>query len=253
MNDYPDSFQYEKQFEVLSFQIDPGGLLRWSAMADLLQEIAWKHADSKDFGQNLFDQGYHWILSRMTIQVEKLPSWGEVITVKTAGRGINKLFALREFLVEDVAGNILATAMSAWLLLDSNSKRPKRPDDILPASLFPPQQKLLPEKIAMPVQVTEGQDFIVRPSDLDMNNHVNNVSYIRWVEDFCGANDIRFSEMLINYLAEASLHQTVCLFMTASAENQLVITGSVADKPVFVARVKPITSSGTKENLPDPS
>lgn len=237
MTESPSSFQYEKKFEVLSFQIDPQGHLRWSALGDLMQEIAWKHADSKDFGQNLFDQGYHWVLSRISIQVRQFPSWGEVVTVKTAGRGINKLFALREFLVEDLAGNILATAMSAWLLLDSNSKRPQRPNEILPAELFPPQVKLLPEKLTPPKSMEKGQTFVVRPSDLDMNNHVNNVSYIRWVEDFCAASGIQFSGLEINYLAEALLNETVAIYMAEEEDNRIVLIGSINDKTVFIARI----------------
>ncbi|HSI76651.1 MAG TPA: acyl-ACP thioesterase domain-containing protein [Lunatimonas sp.] len=241
MIDSTRSFQYEKKFEVLSYQIDPQGQLRWSALGDLLQEIAWKHADSKDFGQNLFEWGFHWVLSRMSIHVRKLPAWGDVITVKTAGRGINKLFALREFLVEDSEGNPLATAMSAWLLLDSGSKRPKRPNHILPAELFPPQaeSELLPEKIPLPSTSHKGQGFLVRPSDLDMNNHVNNVSYIRWVEDFCTSCDVPFSDLEINYLAEAILNETINIFMANEEDSRIILTGSIDGKPVFIARITP--------------
>jgi len=241
MTDATRSFQYEKQFEVLSFQIDPNGLLRWGALGDLMQEIAWKHADSKDFGQNLFNQGFHWVLSRMSIQVRKLPSWGDVITVKTAGRGINKLFALREFLVEDASGIPLATAMSAWLLLDSTSKRPKRPNDILPSELFPPQAEaeLLPERLTVPTIRHKGPDFLVLPSDLDMNNHVNNVSYIRWVEDFCTGTNIQFTELEINYMAEARLNETVNIYVGKEADKRIILMGSIDEKPVFVARITP--------------
>lgn len=241
MTDAARSFQYEKQFEVLSFQIDPNGLLRWGALGDLMQEIAWKHADSKDFGQNLFNQGFHWVLSRMSIQVRKLPSWGDVITVKTAGRGINKLFALREFLVEDASGIPLATAMSAWLLLDSTSKRPKRPNDILPSELFPPQAEaeLLPERLTIPTIRYKGPDFLVLPSDLDMNNHVNNVSYIRWVEDFCTGTNIQFTELEINYMAEARLNETVNIYVGKEADKRIILMGSIDEKPVFVARITP--------------
>lgn len=232
-------FQYEKQFEVLSYQIDPNGQLRWSSLGDLLQEIAWKHADSKDFGQNLFEQGFHWVLSRMSIQVRQFPSWGDLISVKTAGRGIDKLFALREFLVEDTAGNPLATAMSAWLLLDSGSKRPKRPNQILPAELFPPQAEsnLLPEKLSLPATTHKEMGFMVRPSDLDMNNHVNNVSYIRWVEDFCTASGIQFSSLEINYLTEALLNETVDIYRSEDANNRTILTGSIKEKTVFIARI----------------
>jgi medium-chain acyl-[acyl-carrier-protein] hydrolase len=56
MNTDPASFQYHKQFEVMSFQINPDGKLRWATLGDLMQEVAWRHATSREFGQQLFDK-----------------------------------------------------------------------------------------------------------------------------------------------------------------------------------------------------
>jgi len=234
-----EPFQFEKSFEVLSYQIDPFGKLRWSALGDLMQEVAWKHADSRDFGQSLFDKGYMWVLSRMQIKVHRMPSWGNQITVKTAGRGINKLFALREFLVEDAEGNTIAESMSAWLLLDVRSKRPQRPNQVLPPELFSENvdQGLLPGKLDTSDRFEKHAELTVRPFDLDMNNHVNNVSYIRWVEDFCISEGIVFSDLLINYVSEAMLDDRIVL--SAARLNQgFLLSGANNDKSVFLVSVK---------------
>ncbi|MCL6260825.1 thioesterase [Aquiflexum sp. TKW24L] len=232
-------FQFQKSFEVLSFQIDPFGKLRLSALGDLMQEVAWKHADSRDFGKTLFDRGYMWVLSRMQIKIYKMPSWGDQIVVKTAGRGINKIFALREFLVEDSKGDVIAESMSAWLLLDVHSKRPQRPNHVLPSELFSENagQDLLPEKIEMPPDLELRAQLTVMPFDLDMNNHVNNVSYIRWVEDFCISKGIAISELLINYLSEAKLHDLINL-SSAKQNQEFLISGTSHQKPVFLVLVK---------------
>lgn len=232
-------FQFQKTFEVLSFQIDPLGKLRWSALGDLLQEVAWKHADSRDFGQALFDKGYMWVLSRMQVKVHRMPSWGDHIIVKTAGRGIDKLFALREFLVEDDRGNVIAESMSAWLLLDVNSKRPQRPNQILPTELFSENSapNLLPGKPDLPKNPGITSELSVRPFDLDMNNHVNNVSYIRWVEDLCISEGIVFNDFLINYLTEAKLHEVILLSCSGQGLNFL-LSGTSQDRQVFLASVK---------------
>ena len=234
-----EPFQFEKKFEVLSFQIDPFGKLRWSALGDLMQEVAWKHADSRDFGQSLFDKGYMWVLSRMQVKVHRMPSWGDHIIVKTAGRGIDKLFALREFLVEDDKGNVIAESMSAWLLLDVRSKRPQRPNQVLPPELFSenPDKGLLPAKLDSACAFQISSELTVRPFDLDMNNHVNNVSYIRWVEDLCISEGIVFHDFLINYLTEAKLHEVISLSLFRQDEAFL-LSGTSLNRQVFLASVK---------------
>ena len=231
-------FQFEKTIEVFSFQIDPSGKLRWSALADMMQEVAWKHADSRDFGQKLFELGLMWVLSRFEIKVHQMPSWGDKIIIKTAGRGIHKLFALREFLVEDVHGNILAEAMSAWLLLDIKSKRPLRPAQALRSELFNPNrdETLNSEKIVVGELNETGTFIRVRYSDLDMNNHVNNVSYIRWVEDFCFEKELPFSDLLINYVSEATLGEEIELMFNRSNENTYIV-GICKGRQVFSVKL----------------
>jgi acyl-ACP thioesterase len=231
-------FQYEKKFEVLSFQIDPEGRLRMSALADLMQEVAWKHADSRDFGKALFYQGYIWVLSRFEIKFNKMPSGGEEIIVNTAGRGIDKLFALREFLVVSATGEVLAEAISAWLLLEIKTKRPQRPGNVLPPELFSyiDGSQLMPDKIHLPEKPAFGDLIKVRPFDLDMNNHVNNVSYIRWVEDFCLIHKTNIEYILINYLAEALLNQEIEIYYQVE-EDSTILIGKNQNKQVFLAKV----------------
>ncbi len=233
-----EGFQYEKNFEILSFQIDPNGKLRWSSLFDLMQEVAWKHADSREFGKKLFDQGLMWVLSRFEVQVHRMPSWGEKIKVMTASRGTDKLFALREFKVETEKGENLAEGLSAWLLLDTISKRPKRPKQVLPSELFEDLESpiLIPEKLTSQSGGNSAPPFSVKPFDLDMNNHVNNVSYIRWVEDFCVENKIILKQLLINYLGEAKLADEIILKTKRINEN-LDIQGEIEGKPVFLAKI----------------
>ncbi|GHB35422.1 acyl-[acyl-carrier-protein] thioesterase [Mongoliitalea lutea] len=235
------SFQFEKDFEVLSFQIDPQGKLRWSCLADMMQEVAWRHADSRDFGQNLFDSGYMWVMSRFEIHVNSLPSWGQKIIVKTAGRGIDKLFALRAFEVCNESGAILATAMSAWLLLDIQSKRPQRPDKVLPSELFAvvTDSGLTPVKVDLLTDAVDGTVFQVRHSDLDMNNHANNVSYIRWIEDFMLEQGLNFSSLLINYQAEASIGQKVYIRFFSDEKHYRIYGFSDVGTCVFSAILSP--------------
>lgn len=229
-------FQFEKTFEVLSFQIDPLGNLRWAALGDLLQETAWKHADSRGFGQKLFEANLVWVLSRLEIKVHHMPTWGEEIVVKTAGRGIHKLFALREFEVCNSKGEVIAEANSAWLLLNTQTKRPQRPNQVLPSELFDEVDDThhLPQKIDKTENLEKPIPVVVRASDLDMNNHVNNVSYIRWIEDYAYEFNLSFNYLAINYLSEAKIGETVEIKGNFNLEK-ITLQGDNPVKQIFTA------------------
>lgn len=234
----PEGFQFTKAFEVGSYQVDPDGKISLSSLADLLQEIAWNHADSADFGRNLTASQLMWALSRLDIKVFQFPKWGEEITLFTGGRGADKLFAFREFMVWDQQGRVLVRAMSSWLLLNSETKRIQKPEQVLSTALFDPTVKpdWQPKKIALSGDLIATEEIKVRLSDLDLNNHVNNTSYIRWVENMLFDQGIRPENLEINYLAECVEGNKVLLRLFKTDSGHLV-EGKVGEKLVFMAKI----------------
>jgi medium-chain acyl-[acyl-carrier-protein] hydrolase len=235
----PEEFQYTREFEVGSYQVQPNGNLRLTSLGDLLQEIAWKHADSGDFGRNLLDSQQMWVLSRLEIRVDQFPKWGDRIRIFTGGRGADKLFAFREFLVWDQQEQVLARAMSSWLLLHTETKRIQRPEVVLPTALFDPGKKpqWQPEKLTIVGELLGTDSVRVRASDVDLNHHVNNTSYIRWIEDFSADLGIFPNRISINYLAECKAGDMVDLSCLRK-ESDLYLEGKVGGKQVFTAKLE---------------
>lgn len=234
----PENLQFQLDFEVGSFQVHPDGKISLTSMADILQEIAWRHADSADFGRNLLDVQQMWALARLEIKVIQFPKWGESIRIFTGGRGVDKLFAFREFLVWDQNEQVLARGMSSWLLLNSETKRIQRPEHILPPSLFDPNMKpsWQPGKIAVTGNLIASEEVKVRLSDLDLYHHVNNTSYIRWVENMLFDQGICPENISINYIAECIQGDQVGLGLFKT-ENGFVVEGRVGEKVVFIAEI----------------
>jgi len=234
----PENLQFRLNYEVGSFQIHPDGRISLTSLADLFQEIAWKHADSADFGRNLYAVNQVWILSRLEIKVEKFPKWGDKIQLFTGGRGTQKFFAFREFLVWDENNQVLARGMSSWLLLNSETKRILKPESVLSPALFDPnkQPEWQPLKLAISGEGIASEKVKVRLSDLDLNNHVNNTSYIRWLENLLFDQGIRPDAIAINYLAECMEGETVLIKLFQNQSGYL-ISGSVNEKIVFTAKV----------------
>jgi acyl-ACP thioesterase len=225
---------FTKEFQISSYHLNPKKQARLTALASFFQEIAYHHANQLGFGySDLQKNKTMWVLSRLRIRINRYPVWDEEIKVETWHRGMERLFGMRDFRILDQAGDVLAVASSAWLIVDMESRRPVRPDESTlqsskrEASVF--GEPL--EKITMPDTCDELDVHAVVYSDLDVMGHVNNVKYVEWCIDHAlpvGSVDAEIGEFEINFLHEAL------------PGDQVVICGSVqpGSDAYFIARRK---------------
>lgn len=81
-----------------------------------------------------------------------------------------------------------------------------------------------------------SEELKVRTYDLDLYNHVNNTSYIRWVENLLDDHGIRPGSLSINYLAECFRGDTLVLDLFKT-ESGFAVEGKVGAKQVFLSEV----------------
>lgn len=138
----------------------------------------------------LKEQNKLWVLSRMALEIVRMPAIGEAVTVETYPSGVERLFAIRQFTVTDARGGVLARATSCWLLLDAGTFRPQRIVETLGRDLPPNEDKPrhfpVPARIqALPENVQE-LSYTVRHSQIDVNQHLNNAFFAAFVHDMLG-------------------------------------------------------------------
>ncbi len=210
---------FSKEFTIASYELDPRGEARLTTMANYFQEVAYHHANQLGFGYNqMKERRTLWMLSRMKIRMLKLPVWNDTTVVETWPSGIDKLFALRDFRVTDISGELLGVATTCWLIVDMNTHRPIRPgvelerfskivfgDPVFESNL---------EKIVVP----DAHGFLGKHkvvfSDVDIVGHVNNVKYMEWSIDAvmpAGLTDRAIGEFEINFLHEALMGNHVVI------------------------------------------
>jgi len=166
--------------------IDTSDLLRLDAVFDLFQEAAISHAENLGVGREAMASSNHvWILSRISVQVDRRPKYGEAVTVRTWPRGGEKLFALRDYDIRDMQGVAAVRARSCWLVIDIEKRRPLRPQSIMDSLPQNDGLNALPSAASLEERQTLQKIAERRAmySDLDYNGHVNNIGYIRWIED----------------------------------------------------------------------
>lgn len=206
---YDLSLLGEYSFVIHSYEAGLDTKAKFSGLCHFLQESAWNHAESIGMGfQTLLDDNKLWVLSRLYFELDEYPHWGDTIKVQTWPKGTDGLFALRDFFVLDQSDKIIGKATSAWLVLDTEQRRPQRLDHFYEDRKFLTQRHAVNKslkKISFSGNNEPAPFHQVRYSDLDVNRHVNNVKYIEWLCDLCSDRLFAGSEihdLEINFLSE---------------------------------------------------
>ena len=154
-----------------------------------LQETAVNHANAARLGYNeLIRLNLAWVLTRQLVKLYKIPKLNEKVTVETWAAGMTDTIAVRDFNILNKEQEILGICRSSWMLIDLKMRRPVRiPEEmrnLLPKSPERLREDIVLDKIPLS-ENTEGKSstYQVVYSDLDMNHHVNNINYLRWVLD----------------------------------------------------------------------
>lgn len=218
----------ERRYRLHSYETDTHGNMSIPALFNYLQDIASSHAASLHFGkEDLEKSDMFWVLSRIYAEMDYMPEWDSEVVITTWPRGIDGIFALRDYEISDANGVRIGGASSAWIMLDSNTRRPRRPDELL-ALIGTDMPDIIsvgrnPQKV--PPIVSEeyrSQPFQVKYSDLDVNMHVNNVKYIQWATDaypleFRTKN--RMKSVEVNYISESFPGDEISIAIFQEAEG----------------------------------
>jgi acyl-ACP thioesterase len=212
---------------VRSYEIAPDGLLTLPTLCNYLQESAGNHAGS--FGvatDQLLEAGRAWVLARLQVEVERFPAWREDVTVETWPSALDRLYAQRDFLVSDADDVTIGRATSQWFVMNVERRRPTRP----PASLldfdYPDRpHALAPDRTPLgSLEVTDHERaFSVRRSDLDLNQHVNNVRYVEWALE-AAPDELtathRPHRLDVQFRAESLYGDTICSACGSDPEEE---------------------------------
>jgi acyl-ACP thioesterase len=199
-----------ENYQIRSYEVDCRNRLSILSLFSFMQEAASKHAAALGVSiHQLRAENYTWLLSRLKIKIAAYPGWNDPIQVNTWPSGTQQLFALRDFKMKGADHQTIAAAISAWLVIDLQKRRPVR--------IAPFVERLKPiegshvlndrlDKLPALSNPDHERSFVVRYSDLDINQHVNNVNFVEWLVEGVPAatlNSAVPSELEINFLAEA--------------------------------------------------
>ncbi len=105
--------------------IDASLSTRIYTMGDLILGAANDDADMLGFGVSDLNLGNaSWVLSRMTVEMRRLPSRHEDIDVYTWVSDYGRLFTTRNMTIADQTGVEIGAAVTLWAMIDLDTRRP---------------------------------------------------------------------------------------------------------------------------------
>ncbi len=215
-----------------------------TALNSMLLQAAVNHAEHLGFGfTNTSKEDLSWVLLRINLKINKLPSWKEKFTVVTWPSRVKAITAFREFEVKGEQGEIFCVATSEWSVINLKTRRPQRMSilgDLIDlfsekAILDTPFEKLDPK-----LEFEELFSVKVRYSDMDMNGHANAGKYFDWLSDaiyeVSGTNDVAF--VSFNYFHECLLGDTLIIEKSKNIPGFIRGFKTKENKMAFWAKVE---------------
>jgi len=232
-------------FKVKTYHVDFHQDLKLSSMLRFFQEAASNHAEILGAGYNfLKEKNLFWALSRLKLEISRLPVWGEEIKIKTWPCGLDRLFFRRDFEIRGKDNKIIVKGVSGWLLLNASSLRPQRvnalryeilsDDGIYALNEFP--GRITPHE-STPVFEKE-----IRYDEIDMNMHVNNTRYLDWVFNCFDSSHYkiyRIKGLSLEFMSETHWNDVVEMQKKTEGNHSFVQAVNKENKtPLFRASVE---------------
>ena len=231
-----------KDWEITFLQCYPNGYLKYTDLCNLLQLTAGVHAELG--GISFSDMQEHhqaWVLSRMRVEIKRLPKWRDVITVKTWINSLENSRSIRCLELYDGDVKIVGCE-TFWAVFNTQTRRPENLS--LPHEHFEkyPNDKATEiqfSKIDTSIDKTFVAEKTILLSDLDIVNHANSVKYLEWCLDYVEPKLLlnqKIESFEMNYLKEVSLEDTITI-EKSHLEKPMVFTVNSNNKTCFALQL----------------
>ncbi|KAF3438730.1 hypothetical protein FNV43_RR21494 [Rhamnella rubrinervis] len=245
-------FVYRQSFIIRSYETGPDGTATMETLMNLLQETALNHVTSSGLAGSGFGTTREmslrkliWVVTRIHIQVQRYSCWGDIVEIDTWVDAAGKNGMRRDWIILDYKSkDIIARATSTWVIMNNETRRLSKIPEQVRQEVMPfylnryaiAKDKNDIEKIDKLTDETVHRiksGLAPRWSDMDANQHVNNVKYIGWILESVPKNvlsDYDMTSMTLEYrrectqstLLESLTSPTACVVAEDSRSNNSI-------------------------------
>lgn len=226
---------YQRKYHIDLRDIDFTRKLKLSTLFGYFQDIASLAAGELGLGIEVLEKEYGvaWVLTRVRLEITRMPLWDEEITVETWPLPPSKIDFDRDYLVKDANGQVIIKAVSKWVIMDIHERKLKRTTTI--STQYPEDRTERAIEGKLPKLKDYGQlepvyHKVIGYSDIDFNGHLNNSKYVDFIMDCFPVDSHKnytIESIDLQFNQEAFPGETIVLFNDTSQveENNIYIEG----------------------------
>ena len=237
--------KFDKQIEFRYSELDVYNHVLPQSLLTFFQDIAGEHASNLGVGyQPMIDKDLICVIVRSKYTLYENPIVDKKYILSTWPQPKGNIDFVRDYLISDEDGNIIAKGTSKWCVTNFKTRRLVRAREVnfnneeyYPIKNYdePLTSLDLPDEIdnVDPV-LTHKVSF----TDLDHNHQKNNTKYATLIMDaICPKDNELVNEIQINYIKECHLNDIINIYMIHSENNKYLFRGKCNDKIIFEALV----------------
>ena len=258
---------HQGEFFLSAGDANAEGRLSLAVLGSKIIDIATEHANNLGIGNPMMSHlNVGWVLSRLTVEMEKYPEVNSSYVIKTWIENFNRHFSTRCFSIESPEGDIYGYCRSVWLVLDANNHTNYGTSHLsldnesiagegVPISR---QEKHIPILEKDPVNPETKKclwanhrpaHYVFKYCDLDFYRHVNTVRYIYLLLNQFSLREHDeniISRMELSFLHEACYGMETTLLRCDDPDSDLhssfQLSDSSSGEPLLFARIirKPV-------------
>ena len=243
------------EFMAEPFHCDFSGRLFMGHLGNHMLNAADFHSTARGFGMSYLQTiNRAWVLSRLAIEMDRMPRQYERFTVETWVESAMRYFTSRNFSVVAEDGAPMGYGRSIWAMIDTASRQPTDIFSIDGGAINDWIEKDKPcpidkgGRVRMSADAELMREIDTYYNDVDINGHINSVKYIEhvldlWPLDWYRDHAVRRFE--IAYVAEAHAGDRLSFYREP-------VTGALPSVPGNLPSV-PGDLPSVPGNLPSPS
>ena len=204
---------YSLKYKVTTSTCDSEGRLKLYSALQMMQDCSEMWIDSEPEVKAYFArENMAQLLASRQVEVLRVPSYKEELTVTTSVYGMKPMFGFRNTFIYDADGRPCYRTWSMGAFVDKVTGKLKRVDDRVANSLLiEPQLEMNYRDRRIILPKDNGETFApvkVMRADIDYNRHVNNANYIRMAMELL-PDDSETKGLRVEYRVAAKLGDTL--------------------------------------------
>lgn len=233
---------FEQCYSIFFNECDRNNRLKLEHLMKYISDIsgvAYGKTHGKNH-QNLWDDGFVFVLVAMSIVIDKMPKKEDNIIIKTWEQGIKGIKFYRDYEIFDEKGKLIIKAQTIWVVVNPITRKVVKPKSL--TLLFDNSDIKVEmaafEKLKLPENSKIVAHKKINYSDIDPNNHLYNAVYGRMICDILGYEylDKYIKRFDITFSKEALYNDVITLGV--NYENNIVfVNGDIGNQKSFISRI----------------